>query len=293
MPKNIDNVPKTNPNFFIVNVPDERFHSFVPRVSHIGHTISLADSKYTIYHRKELEFCFRLSSAEKYAEDEIDGKIYRNPFPHLLIKRPGTQHRYRTQHPRTACFVIYPVEAIKRFELADIDLSHPGYSFQMTPEVCNLLDELRYCENLIHEPGIPDRIDIAAVKLISAVIMQSKKTDRKLPYYDVIREIASFIECHISEPVDFRKIAEDRGMSLRNFFRRWKEVYQESPAQYLLTCRMEFAKRLLLRSNMDLSSTAENAGFSSTGYFIQAFKRYYGTTPSGFRRKNMQIFEDK
>ena len=57
-----------NPDFFIVKVPDKRFYSFVPRVAYVGHTISLAETKHSVYQRTELEFCFRLSSAEQYAE---------------------------------------------------------------------------------------------------------------------------------------------------------------------------------------------------------------------------------
>ena len=292
MPKNVEKVPKTNPDFFIVNVPDKRFHSFVPRVSHIGHTISIADTEYTLYQRKELEFCFRISSAEKYAVDEIDNQFHRNSFPHLLIKRPGIRHRYRTRYPRTACFVIYPAETMKLFELADIDLSQPGYAFQLTPEIRSLLDELRHCESLIHEPGIPDRIDLVAIRLISSVILQNKKKAQHLPQHDAVREIASFMECHISEEIDFRKLAGERGMSLRNFFRRWREVYQDPPAHYLLVRRMEFAKRLLLRSNMDIALAAENTGFSSAGYFIQAFKRYYGVTPAAYRRQHIESSSD-
>lgn len=293
MPENTENVPIGNPNFFIVNVSGERFFSFAPKVLRIGHTVSVAETKYSVFQRKELEFCFRLASDEEFAEDDIDNQIYRSEFPHLLIKYPGTVHRYRTRCPRTAYFIIYPAETAKIFELSDVDLSQFSYPFEITPQIAGLIDELRSCESQIHEPGIPDRIDLIALRLISEVILQSRKTSQIQPAHKKIHQIAVFMEGHLNEKLDCRILAEKWGMSLRTFFRHWKEVYRQSPAQYLLKCRMELAKHLLSRSSLSIEQTAESSGFSSTGYFIQAFKRYYGTTPSGFRRKNMQIFEDK
>lgn len=287
MPKNIEIMPVENPDFFIVNVSGERFHSLVPHALHIGHTISLAETKYTVYQRQELEFCFRLSSEESFAEDEIDGELYRTEFPHLLIKYPGTLHRYRTNTPRTASFVIYPAETAKVFEMAEIDLSQYAYPFRITPVIKDLLDELRRCEEKIHESGMPDRIDLIALRLISEVILQNRKTSVQLsPYQNKIRQIAAYMESHLEEEFDCRMVAEKWGMSLRSFFRHWKAVYSKTPSQYLLERRMEFSKHLLLRSNMDIEQTAESSGFSSAVYFIQAFKRYYGITPATFRREH-------
>ena len=281
-------MPNDNPDFFIAKVPDKRFYSFVPRVAYIGHTISLPDTKFSVYQRTELEFCFRLSSAEQYAEDKIDDQVYCSEFPHLLIKHPGTLHRYRTEFPRTAFFLIYSADAVRAFERADIDLAQFVHPFQITPEIQKLLAELRRCEEQIHEPDTPDRIDLLAVRLITEVISQSRRNSRVLPHQNDIRQIAAYIESHFNEPLDFSSLAAKSGMSLRSFFRHWKENYRESPAQFLLSCRMEFAKHLLLRSSMNISQIADNAGFSSSGYFVQSFKRYYGKTPAAMRRECMQ-----
>ena len=279
-------MPCSNPDFFIVNVSGERFHSLVPRTSYIGHTISLAETKYSVYQRRELEFCFRLSSNESFAEDEIDGQLYRTDFPHLLVKYPGTRHRYRTSSPRTASFVIYPAEAAKIFEMADFDLSQYAYPFQINPVVKNLLNELRSCEETISETGVPDRIDLIALRLISEVILQNrKKSVLSSPDKNKIHQIASYMEYQLDKDISCKEIAEKHGMSLRSFFRHWKEAYDKTPAQYLLERRMEFSKHLLLRSSMALAQVAEHTGFSSTVYFIQAFKRYYGKTPAAFRRE--------
>ena len=286
MPKNIEKTPLANPDFFIVNVSGARVHSLAPKTSYIGHTISLAETKYSVYQRQELEFCFRLSSDESFAEDEIDGQIYRTGFPHLLIKYPGTLHRYRTSSPRTASFVIYPAEVAKIFEMADFDLSQYAYPFQITPIIKNLLNELRACEETLSEPGVPDRIDLIALRLISEVILQNrKKSVLSSPDKNKIHQIAAYMECHFNKDICCKEIAEKWGMSSRSFFRHWKEFYRKTPAQYLLELRMDFSKHLLLRSSMALAQVAEHTGFSSTVYFIQAFKRYYGITPAAFRRE--------
>lgn len=294
MPKIIENTPKEKPGLSIVDVPGKRLYPFAPEVLSIGHIKALPENKHSLYQRTELEFCFRLASEnEAFAEDEIAGKKYRTPFPHLLIKYPGTLHRYRIFSLRTAQFIIYPAEAAKVFELANMELKQFAFPFELTAEIKALLDELLLCENQVHEPGVSDRIDLIAVRLISEVLMQHRPDKQLLPHHDKMRQIAAYIDKHISEPLDCGCLAEKWGISLRTFFRHWREVYKETPAQYLQKRRMEFARNLLLRTDMDIAQTAENAGFASMGYFIQAFKRYYGVTPAMFRRKRMDDLAEK
>jgi AraC-like DNA-binding protein len=48
--------------------------------------------------------------------------------------------------------------------------------------------------------------------------------------------------------------------------------------------RMEHAGELLKEDNFSIDEIAEQCGFVNTGYFIRAFKAFYGRTPGAFRR---------
>jgi AraC-like DNA-binding protein len=289
MPKIIENTPKDKTGLSIVDVKGKRFYPLVPEVSSIGHISALPESKNSLYRRTELEFCFRLSSEkEDFAYDEIEDKKYKTTFPHLLVKYPGVLHRYQIFSPRTAQFIIYPAEVAKVFELANMELKQFAFPFEMTASIKASLDELLLCESQVHELGAADRIDQIAVRLISEVLMQNRPSEQVLPNHNKMRQIAAYIDEHINENIDCASLAKMWGISLRSLFRHWKEVYNDTPSQYLQKRRMEFARNLLLRTDMDIAQTAESAGFSSLGYFIQAYKRYYGVTPAMFRRKTKQ-----
>ena len=55
-------------------------------------------------------------------------------------------------------------------------------------------------------------------------------------------------------------------------------------SEALLTFRMRKARELLRDRSMSLSDVAEAVGFGSETYFRRQFRRFYGVTPSEFRR---------
>ena len=65
----------------IYNVPETRRLALAPQVARFGHCTALAGTRNNFEERSELEFCFRLSGAEEFAEDVMDGVIYRNRLP--------------------------------------------------------------------------------------------------------------------------------------------------------------------------------------------------------------------
>ena len=79
-------------------------------------------------------------------------------------------------------------------------------------------------------------------------------------------------------------LAEEVGISevyLRGLFKR---KYAVSPAQYLISVRLEHAKRLLKYSSLNLEECAAQSGFSSAQYFCRIFKKETGISPGKYRR---------
>ncbi len=67
--------------------------------------------------------------------------------------------------------------------------------------------------------------------------------------------------------------------------RRFKKYVGHSPKQEIDRVRMETAKRLLVTSSEPLQSIAEQCGFNEAWYFISVFRKFTGTTPGVFRKK--------
>ena len=60
-----------------------------------------------------------------------------------------------------------------------------------------------------------------------------------------------------------------------------------SPKQYLLKIRMEYAKKLLLETNMTIDEIALASGFMDRYHFSKAFKSYFLYPPVMFRKDIM------
>jgi AraC-like DNA-binding protein len=69
------------------------------------------------------------------------------------------------------------------------------------------------------------------------------------------------------------------------FHRLFKEVFGLAPHAYLLKLRIERAVELIERTDLSLTTIAFDLGFSSSGRFTEAFKRFQGHTPSEHRRR--------
>ncbi|EFN7147841.1 acid resistance transcriptional activator GadW, partial [Escherichia coli] len=61
-------------------------------------------------------------------------------------------------------------------------------------------------------------------------------------------------------------------------------------SKILLASRMSMARRLLELRQIPLHTIAEKCGYSSTSYFINTFRQYYGVTPHQFSQHSPGTF---
>lgn len=73
-------------------------------------------------------------------------------------------------------------------------------------------------------------------------------------------------------------------MSLATFKRRFKAVFQESPAQYLSGEKLKKAAQLLTENDeARISDIVYDCGFETVTHFNKAFKKHFGQTPGAYR----------
>jgi AraC family transcriptional regulator len=82
--------------------------------------------------------------------------------------------------------------------------------------------------------------------------------------------------------VDF--LAREVGLSPAHFARAFRETVGRAPHQYLLTLRLERARRLLDAPDVVLSDVALRSGFADQAHFTRLFKREFGVTPGAMVR---------
>jgi AraC-like DNA-binding protein len=73
------------------------------------------------------------------------------------------------------------------------------------------------------------------------------------------------------------------GRSLSSFKRDFKKEFKTTPSRWLTTRRLEYAKTLLLGTELNVNQICFESGFKNPSHFIRAFKNKYNTPPNQFR----------
>ena len=95
-----------------------------------------------------------------------------------------------------------------------------------------------------------------------------------------------FIEAHIREPLSLQQVAQAAHYAPFHFHRVFKEVTGEPLNAYVNRRRLEYcAAQLLNKPNLPVIEISQTHGYSQLSAFGRAFKKYFGMSPSAFRKE--------
>jgi len=98
-----------------------------------------------------------------------------------------------------------------------------------------------------------------------------------------LRRLREFISAHLEENLSNGVLAEFVGLSAFYFSRAFKQSAGVTPHQFVLQCRVERVKRLLVETELPLAQIATSAGFADQSHCSRWFRALVGITPSRFR----------
>jgi AraC family transcriptional regulator len=103
------------------------------------------------------------------------------------------------------------------------------------------------------------------------------------------RRALELMEHHIDGKLSVETLAAEVGLSPAHFARAFKESTGHAPHRYMLTLRLEHARRLLDGPDAILSDVALRAGFADQAHFTRMFKREFGVTPGALLRSRRPL----
>lgn len=103
--------------------------------------------------------------------------------------------------------------------------------------------------------------------------------------YRRIHRAKDFIYASLSEAITIDDMARVACLSPNHFLRSFKQVFRQTPHQYLTTLRLEKAKILLTQSDRSVTDICVEVGFDSLGSFSWLFRRRTGLSPEQFRKQ--------
>ncbi|WP_439882955.1 AraC family transcriptional regulator [Pontibacter sp. MBLB2868] len=95
--------------------------------------------------------------------------------------------------------------------------------------------------------------------------------------------IIDYIKENITSVIDVERLSDKACMSRASFFRKFKEEFGFTPADYILKERIKLAKKFLRDPYNSVTQACFMSGFQNLSYFIRAFKKLEGTTPKAYQ----------
>ena len=115
---------------------------------------------------------------------------------------------------------------------------------------------------------------------VAADFLQTRHNNKKSGF---IEKVCRYIEDSDPASLCLESIAAAFYYSPNHLSRIFKEETGGTILEYLTSCRMERAKKMLEDTPKRLHDIATELGYSHATYFITVFKKYYGLTPREFR----------
>ncbi len=104
-----------------------------------------------------------------------------------------------------------------------------------------------------------------------------------------IAEITGYINNHYTENLSLNTISDLFYISPCYFSRTFKKLCGISFSEYLNNVRVKEARKLLYKTDMQITNVAEAVGFGSTTHFNRVFKTLTGMGPLAYRKASRNI----
>jgi transcriptional regulator GlxA family with amidase domain len=101
---------------------------------------------------------------------------------------------------------------------------------------------------------------------------------------DRFADLATWIQGHLRQDLSVESLAERASLSPRHFARRFKDVFDTTPATFVEDLRLSEARERLTLPDQTIESVADSVGFKSGDAFGRAFERRFGLKPSNYRK---------
>lgn len=103
------------------------------------------------------------------------------------------------------------------------------------------------------------------------------------------KDMVSFLYQHYSEKITLDEIAASGNVSRSKCCRIFKHYLQQSPMDFLNSCRLKVSANLLDTTDKHITEIALACGFTHLSYFSRYFYHSYGCTPREYRKRSKNI----
>jgi len=223
--------------------------------------------------------------------DEVDiefpGKSLRNIQKKWIILTPGTPHTYGNSQKKwchawmhfSGSFVE---TLLDRYPLPVNSLQNAETFPFFDSMLANLHEEIYY-HDFPFIKILKNHLETAFLQSYRAV-----ECSREQVIPEQMLRIRQILDFKYREKISLSDLAEEVPCSEPYLCAKFKKTFGISPTDYLLQRRMNIAGHLLRTTDLRINEISRNVGYDDIYYFSRSFKKRIGSSPSAFRKNQLQ-----
>lgn len=98
-----------------------------------------------------------------------------------------------------------------------------------------------------------------------------------------LQQVINFVHANPAADLSAARLARRADVSLAHFVRIFRDATGATPHRYVLSARLDLARKLLTQSTLPISRVAQECGFSSQSHLTACFRAAHSTTPAKYR----------
>ena len=105
--------------------------------------------------------------------------------------------------------------------------------------------------------------------------------------YTEMRSVLEYVRDNYSRSIEIKELAALVHLSVSQFERRFRKVFQISPLKHIMNVRIRAASVRLTTSNDTIAAIALDCGFYDHSHFTRNFRKLMGVSPKEYRKQYM------
>jgi AraC family transcriptional regulator len=186
-----------------------------------------------------------------------------------------------------------------RFKISDLYLSEAAGEMNRQVELRSIprlkdsrIRALMTAVNIERASGFPSgrlfiqSIEVAMAALLVKTYALSIKAGNPIKggLSDVCRRnVIEFVRSRISEDISLSEMAAVAGLSITHFSHMFKKSVGQTPHQFVLQERVQYAKELLVSWDLRMIDLALACGFKTQQHFARIFRKVCGLSPTEYQ----------
>ena len=153
--------------------------------------------------------------------------------------------------------------------------------------ICSMISEIltEYKADLVGRKTIIQAKFLQMIVILSRAYSESAEGINSNIFY--LADTVAFMQNNFTKHLKVEDLAKMTNLSVRHFSRIFSDMYKISPNEYIMRLRLDYAKKLLLTTDMSITEISDRSGFQSSNYYSRLFRKLYNMSPMEYRKASL------